>query len=215
MNVDDRSYNSHQVSFIPTVEDWAIFLDKWNQQVFEKIKARNIQPSKSHHYSEDTDYNCYYLPGASEAQIIELEQKLQTKLPVGYRNFLLASNGFVSLDRRYMFCDTDKIDWFIQENRRWAEKSSSYDHNISDEQYFQYGENQNTCSMRSRYIKTTLQISPVDESCVYLLNPLIVDIRKEWEAWDFASRNPGAFRYRSFWDMMQTLCLTSCESYLF
>ncbi len=215
MNVDDQSYNSHHVSFIPTVEDWAIFLDKWNQQVFEKIKARNIQPSKYHHYSEDTDYNCYHLPGASESQIIELEQKLQTKLPVGYRNFLLASNGFVSLDRRYMFCDTDKIDWFIQENRRWAEKSSNYDRDISDEQYFQYGENQNTCSMRSRYIKTTLQISPVDESCVYLLNPLIVDSRKEWEAWDFASRNPGAFRYRSFWDMMQTLYLTSCESYLF
>ena len=215
MNVDDRSYNSHHVSFIPTVEDWAIFLDKWNQQVFEKIKARNIQPSEYHHYSEDTDYNCYHLLGASEAQIIELEQKLQTKLPVGYRNFLLASNGFVSLDRRYMFCDTDKIDWFIQENRRWAEESSNYDRDISDEQYFQYGRNQDTCSMRSRYIKTTLQISPVDESCVYLLNPLIVDSRKEWESWDFASRNPGAFRYRSFWDMMQILYLTSCESYLF
>jgi hypothetical protein len=128
MNVDNQNYNSHQVSFIPTVEDWAIFLDKWNQQVFEKLKARNIQPSKYHHYSEDTDYNCYHLPGATEAQIIELEQRLQTKLPVGYKNFLIASNGFVR---------------------------------------------------------------------------------------DFASRNPGAFRYRSFWDMMQTLFLKSCESYLF
>lgn len=213
MNVDDRSYNSHQVNFIPTVEDWAIFLDKWNQQVFEKIKARNIQPSKYHHYSEDTDYNCYHLPGASEAQIIELEQKLQTKLPVGYRNFLLASNGFVSLDRRYMFWDIDKIDWFIQENRRWAETWGNPGDDISDEKYLRYGEDQDCCCLRRQYMKTALQISIVDESFVYLLNPLIVDHKNEWEAWDFGVKYPGAFRYCSFWDMMQQLYTESCKEY--
>jgi hypothetical protein len=201
-----------QASFIPTVEDWSIFLDEWNQQVFEKLKVSNIKPSKYYHYSEDTDYNCYHLPGATEARIIELERKLQTKLPVGYRNFLLASNGFVSLDHRYMFCDTDKIDWFIQENRDWAEIWSNSNDDISDEQYLQHGENQNCCRIRRQYMKTNLQISPVDESYVYLLNPLIIDNRNEWEAWDFGSKYPGAFRYRSFWDMMQKLYLTSCES---
>jgi hypothetical protein len=215
MNMDDRAYNLHQVNFIPTVEDWNIFLSKWNQQIFEVLKVKNIKPSVYHHYSQDIDYNCYHLPGATEERVIELEQKIKTNLSVGYRNFLLASNGFVSLDRHYMFCDTDKIDWFVEENRDWAERWSKSDLDVSDEEYFQYGENQNSCSMRTRYTKHTLQISPVDESHVYLLNPLIIDNRNEWEAWDFAAKNPGAFRYRSFWDMMQKLCLTSCESYTF
>lgn len=210
--MDEQTYNLHQISFIPTVEDWTMFLDKWNQQVFKKLHASNIKPSKYHHYSEDIDYNCYYLPGATESKIIELEQKLLTKLPVGYRNFLLASNGFVSLDRRYLFCDTSKIDWFIHENREWAEMYDRSKTDISDEKYFQYGDNQNYCWIRGRYMKTALQISPVDESYVYLLNPLIIDNRNEWEAWDFGSKYPGAFRYRSFWDMMQKLYLKSCES---
>ena len=215
MNIVEQNYNSIQVSFILTIEDWAIFLDKWNQKVFEKLKAININPSKYHHYSEDTDYNCYHLPGATEAQIIELEQRLQTKLPVGYRNFLSAGNGYVSLDRRYMFCDTDKIDWLIQENRKWAEIWSNSGRDISDKKYFQYGAAQDCCWIRGRYMKNALQISPVDESYVYLLNPLIIDNKNEWESWDFGSKYPGAFLYRSFWDMMQTLYLKSCENYLF
>jgi hypothetical protein len=213
--MNDPAYNSHQVDFIPTVDDWTISLSKWNQQVFEELKVKNIKPSIYHHYYQDIDYNCYHLPGSTEAKIIELEQKIQINLSVGYRNFLLASNGFVSLDRRYMFCDTDKIDWFVQENRDWAERWSKSDLAVSDKEYFQYGENQNSCSMRTRYTKHTLQISPVDEGYVYLLNPLIIDNRNEWEAWDFGTKNPGAFRYRSFWDMMQKLYLTSCESYTF
>lgn len=212
LSIDNRTYDPQQIGFIPTVEDWTIFLDQWNQQVFEKLKASNIKPSKHHHYSEDIDYNCYHLPGATKAQIIELDQKLQTKLPVGYRNFLLASNGFVSLDRRYMFCDTDKIDWFIQENRDWAEIWSNSNDDISDEQYLQYGENQNCCLIRRQYMKTSLQISPADEGYIYLLNPLIIDNRNEWESWDFGNKYPGAFRYRSFWDMMQKLYLISCDS---
>jgi hypothetical protein len=215
MNIDDRAYNPHQFNFIPTIEDWSFFLGKWNQQLFEVLKLKNIKHFIHNYYYEDTDYNCYHLSGATEVQIIELEQKIQINLSVGYRNFLLASNGFVSLDRRYMFCDTDKIDWFVQENRDWAEMWSKSDVDVSDEQYFQYGENQDCCSMRTRYTKNTLQISPVDDGYVYLLNPLIIDNRNEWEAWDFGTKNPGAFRYRSFWDMMQKLCLTSCESYIY
>jgi hypothetical protein len=211
-SMDEQTSDPHQLDFIPTVEDWTIFLNKWNQQIFEKLKASNIKHSKHHHYSEDTDYNCYHLPGATEVQIIELEQKLQTKLPIGYRNFLLASNGFVSLDRRYMFWDTDKIDWFIQENRDWAETWGNPGDDISDEKYLQYGEGQDCCRIRRQYMKTALQISIVDEGYVYLLNPLIVDNRNEWEAWDFGVKYPGAFRYRSLWDMMQKLYVESCES---
>jgi SMI1 / KNR4 family (SUKH-1) len=202
-SIDKRNYDPQQIGFIPTIEDWTVFLDKWNQKTFERLTRENFP--KHNHYSEDRDYDCYHLPGATEAQIVELEQKLQTKLPVGYRNFLLASNGFVSLDRRYMFWDTDKIDWFIQENRDWAEIWGNSGHDISDEKYLQYGDDRDCCWIRGQYMKTALQISIVYESDVYLLNPLIIDNRNEWEAWDFGTKYPGAVRYRSFWDMMQKL----------
>jgi hypothetical protein len=69
---------------------------------------------------------------------------------------------------------------------------------VDDEKYFQYGEHQNCCWMRGRYMKTALQISSAEEGDVYLLNPQIIDARNEWEAWDFGNKNPGAYRYRSF-----------------
>ena len=52
-------------------------------------------------------------------------------------------------------------------------------------------------------MKTALQISFTEDGYVYLLNPKIIDSRNEWEAWDFGTKLPGAYRYRSFWEMMQ------------
>ena len=52
-------------------------------------------------------------------------------------------------------------------------------------------------------MKTALQISWEEDSYVYLLNPKIIDSRNECVAWDFGSKLPGAYRYCSFWDMMQ------------
>ncbi len=54
-------------------------------------------------------------------------------------------------------------------------------------------------------MNTAWQISSTEDGYVYLLNPLIIDHRNEWEAWDFGSKYPGAYRYRSFWDMMQAI----------
>jgi hypothetical protein len=36
-----------------------------------------------------------------------------------------------------------------------------------------------------------------------LLNPKVIDENGEWEAWEFGNKIPGAYRYRSFWEMMQ------------
>lgn len=49
-------------------------------------------------------------------------------------------------------------------------------------------------------------ISAVGDSAVYLLNPEVRTPSGEWEAWFFANWNPGACRYRSFWEMMQREC---------
>ena len=54
-------------------------------------------------------------------------------------------------------------------------------------------------------MKTALQISSTLDGWVYLLNPQVIDTRNEWEAWDFGTKISGANRYRSLWEMMQSV----------
>lgn len=213
-SIDKRTYDPQQIGFIPTIEDWTEFLEKWNERIFNSVDKEdedNIEWYEDF-YPEVMEYRQCLRTEATETQIIKLEQKIQSKFPIGYRNFLLASNGFIILNRRCEIYGTDKIDWFINENQDWVEAWAD-NHDVSDEQYFQYGDHQDCCQIRSKYMKTALQVSSAEEGDVYLLNPLIIDRRNEWEAWDFGNKNPGAFRYRSFWDMMQKLYLKSCEEY--
>jgi hypothetical protein len=214
-STDKRTYDPQQIGFIPTVEDWNDFLEQWNHRIFELIDKEDEEEIEYYKdfYPEVMAHRQCLRTGVTEAQIIKLEQKLQTKFTVGYRNFLLATNGFVILNRRCEIYGTDKIDWFINENPDWVEAWNDDNDEISDEQYFQYGEHQDCCWIRTRYMKTALQISSTEDGDVCLLNPLIIDRRNEWEAWDFGNKNPGAYRYRSFWEMMQAVYNKSFELY--
>jgi hypothetical protein len=44
----------------------------------------------------------------------------------------------------------------------------------------------------------TIVVSTTDDMRVLLLNPARIDASGEWEAWDFATWYPGAYRYPSF-----------------
>jgi hypothetical protein len=203
-SVNNRTYNPDQIGFIPTVDDWKVFLERWNREVFEKTDE-DYRESYERYYPEALESKQCLREGATEAQIIELEEKLKTKLPLSYRNFLLASNGFIILNNYCELSRTEQINWFIEENGYMTEGWDSNDDDITDEEYFQYGEHQDCCSMKGKYLKTALQISSTEDGDVYLLNPQIIDARNEWEAWDFGCKNPGAYRYRSFWDIMQQI----------
>ncbi|WP_310482441.1 SMI1/KNR4 family protein [Chamaesiphon sp. VAR_48_metabat_403] len=212
-SIDKRTYNPQQIGFIPTVEDWNEFLEHWNDRIFELIDKEDEEEIEWYEdfYPEVMTYKQCLRTGATETQIVKLEQKLHVEFPLAYRNFLLASNGFVIANRRCEIYGTDRIDWFINENSDLVDAWNNDNDEIGDEQYFQYGEHQDCCWIRTRYMKTALQISSTEDGDVYLLNPLIVDRRNEWEAWDFGNKNPGAYRYRSFWEMMQSVYNKSFE----
>ena len=40
---------------------------------------------------------------------------------------------------------------------------------------------------------------------ILLINPARINAEGEWEAWDFATWYPGAYRYRSFDDLVAAL----------
>lgn len=211
--------NNLEFGFIPTVEDWNNFLEKWNTAIFENPNEKCIE-QYSYEFSEALENECCLWEGATEDDISRLEGRLRTKLPLSYKNFLLASNGFTILNRYCEIYGTDQIKWFVEENKEWIEIWNGdedridedwaeiwgidcEEDDISDEEYIQYGGD--PLLTRSQYMKTALQISSTRDGDVFLLNPMIKDTRDEWEAWDFGNKNPGAYRYRSFWDMMQAL----------
>lgn len=200
-SVDRRNYTPDRIGFIPAVEDWQNLLTKWDRAIFDDLDAEDRENYKRF-YSNVLEAQSCLREGATEEEISELEKRLQTKLPLSYRNFLLASNGFTILNECCELYGTDRIQWFIEENEDWAEAWDCVD-DVDDEQYFQYGEHQDCCWIRGQYLKTALQISSAEDGYVYLLNPKIKDSRNEWEAWDFGNKLPGAYRYRSFWEMMQ------------
>jgi hypothetical protein len=72
---------------------------------------------------------------------------------------------------------------------------------ISDEEYYDYSNNQDSCKIREKYLKTALQISDSLEGDVLLLNPK-VKFGKEWEAWWFSNAMPGAMRFKSFKELL-------------
>ena len=202
-SVNQRKQEPEIIGFIPTVEDWDNFLQKWDKAIFDNFDESRRE-SYEGWFPEIVKRKSCLNRGATEEEINLLEERLQTKLPLSYKNFLLASNGFTILNEYSKLYGTDEIKWFVEENQDWAEIwDDGYD--VSDEAYFQYGEHQNCGLIRGKYMKTALQISFTEDDYVYLLNPKIIDSRNEWEAWDFGTKIAGAYRYRSFWDMMQAI----------
>ncbi|MEM7595089.1 MAG: SMI1/KNR4 family protein [Cyanobacteria bacterium P01_A01_bin.83] len=200
-SVNRRNYIPKSIDFIPTVEDWNNFLEKLNKAIFDNLDEEDID-NYEFEYSDILNRKSCLQTGATEEEVSQLEKRLGAKLPLSYRHFLLASNGFTILNEYCQLYGTDEIKWFVEENRDWAEIWDDED-DIEDEKYFQYGRHQDCCWIRGRYLKTALGISSTEDGYVYLLNPKIIDSRNEWEAWDFGNKNPGAYRYRSFWKMMQ------------
>ncbi|NEO82849.1 MAG: SMI1/KNR4 family protein [Spirulina sp. SIO3F2] len=199
-----RNQKSEINFFVPTVEDWTILLTELSEAIFKDLSIDDIEDEQESHPDVVENRSCLRA-GATEDELLELEHNLTIPLPLSYKNFLRASNGFVFLSGYCELFGTDEIKWFADENSDWIEAWDSDDSDITDEQYFQYGEHQDCVWIRSQYMKAALQLSSTEDGYVYLLNPKIIDNRNEWEAWDFGNKLPGAYRYRSFWEMMKEM----------
>jgi hypothetical protein len=148
-------------------------------------------------------------PAATDAEIDALEKRFGTKLPPSYVSFLKFSNGWGPIDEfLWRFLPADEVGWFRDINRAWLDAwlepwLKQPDH-IPDDKYFVYGPSQDQCAIRNEYLEHTLQISEEGDGAVVLLNPLIQSENNEWEAWYFAHWLPGAYRFRNFFDLVQT-----------
>jgi hypothetical protein len=154
-------------------------------------------------------------PGASLAQIEEAETRLGTQLPPSYREFLMISNGWRNSDWTDMqLWATQEIEWFATRNSGWIQAwlpDTDARPSVPDEHYFVYGEAQDCVSLRREYLSTALEISSDSgDGDIFLLIPDVVFGEGEWEAWHVGNKLPGAFRYRSFYELMQRVVEQGC-----
>lgn len=189
--------------------DWHGLMTQWNADLLadEEIRA-NLPP-------EVIAAGWLGYPGATEEQIVALENRLGATLPPSYRAFLAYTNGWRATGHFIpAVWSTEEVEWFAVRNQdaidAWLD-GLRYGYGgkpippVSDEEYLNYGADGSAESgTRPEYYQTLLEISDreVAGTAVYLLNPQIVTPEGEWEAWFSAHWVPGEVRYRSFWEMM-------------
>lgn len=189
--------------------DWKALLTQWS----EELHASGLNLSEGEYsdvgFSKEVRTSPAAIPsgwlgypGATEAQIVQAENRLGVHLPPSYREFLKVTNGWPRItDFIYKIWPVEEIDWFATRHQDLIDIWMEGDFHIPDQEYFVYGEAQGPT--RVYYLQTALEISDKGDQAFYLLNPQVITPEGEWEAWFFAEWLHGAVRYPSFWELMQ------------
>ncbi len=138
--------------------------------------------------------------GASEDQLVAAEERLKIKLPMSYRTFLSACDGWkFASDMTPIIRPVEKTRWFRKEHKDWYEafQMSVEPLSVMEKDYFDYA-NQDCAVFEIKHLAQALCISEIADDAVVLLNPMVIWPDGEWETWFFSNSNPGATRYRSF-----------------
>lgn len=185
--------------------DWKAFLKLWSEEILASELAGAFP-------DEVRGLGWLGYPGAAESEIIHAEERLSRELPPSYRSFLQVTNGWRMVSPLLgRLWSVEEVEWLrlrrrgLVESWRMGEALSRPVQPVGDEDYFVYGESQDSVMFRSEYLESALEISDLDpaQDAIYLLNPEVMTEDGEWEAWFFASWLPGTIRYRSYWEMMQ------------
>src|SRR6187455_3415860 len=146
---------------------------------------------------------------ATSDDIRDTEARLGASLPAGYVDYLRTVNGqHLISDLFGPLFECKSLRWFREQESEWID---AYVHPDTDEpplddvteaDHLVYGPGQDSCRFRMAYLPELLQIGDSYEGAVYLLNPRVLDREGEWEAWAFANWYPGAWRFRSFEELV-------------
>lgn len=186
--------------------DWAAFWREYNQELLASAHlAEALRYRDDEGLQAATAAGWLGRPGATEEQLRSVEARLGSPLPPSYREFLAFSNGWWYpsgfIPRLWR---TDEIEWLAVSDPHVIEAWSIGEPG-GDEEYFVYGEDQSTLTVRPEYLRRALRISEREfgGTAMYLLIPDVVTPEGEWEAWMLAHWLPGAQRYRSFRELME------------
>lgn len=187
-----------------SISGWLDFLNDWSRDALalqRRIGIEELRPLAQSAVDRDS---CVF-PPADATEIAEAEDRLGTRLPMSYRNFLLASNGFAVLALDVddaLIRPVGSICWLKEGEPALVSAWTRNPRSVSDQLYLDYGPSQDCVHIRTEYLPSLLQVSDFVESAMLMLNPLIKTPKGEWEGWDFGTAKPGAYRFRTFQDLM-------------
>jgi hypothetical protein len=172
------------------------YIIDYHQDDFEKASAGLTLISKTEKLTSSK--------GATKKEIDTTQNRLGLSLPPSYKSFLEETNGMLIPTEFFDLFPIEDIDFFNTLEPEWVEAWYDEEDDTEDEKYNIYGIDQDPVWMRSSYLKDVIQISNTLEGDVLLLNPK-VKFGQEWEAWHFGNKIPGAYRYKSFAQMMDAI----------
>jgi len=179
------------------------FLESWNRDLLDD---EYVGDSVRHKFIDDRWLGN---PPATSDEIRANEERLGVRLPPSYRSFLEIANGWVypgnDMDFPGMLRSVERIEW-ATDSEAYVVKAFADDHGappVADREYFVYGPDQDPIYLRPEYLEHCLLISDESEGGVYLLNKVVQTDDGEWEAWHLNSHLPGAYRSRSFLELMR------------
>ncbi len=188
---------------INTIAEWSSFLKKWSEEWLKTEESFSSSVRKNKWLG--------YKP-ATEKQIEILEKRLGYRLPPSFRTFLLTSNGWRRTSSFILrIRPISKIEWlevedpgFLDVWNQLEEEGFGKHGGLSQEEYFSYIP-ASAEAFDKDHFNTSLVISdPVEgDSATYLLNPMVVTLDGEWEAWFSAHWIPGVRRYPSFFHLIE------------
>ncbi|MHB8857270.1 MAG: SMI1/KNR4 family protein [Bellilinea sp.] len=175
---------------------WPDLLQSWSRHILTTGNCRDHLPA------EVIDKQNLWIgyPGASEDQIAQAEDRLKTRLPESYREFLKLSNGWPT-GGLYVtrILPVEEIEWVSARKRDWLEGwklGAKLYTGRDDPSVFR-----EMLGFDIRLLESGLEISNEDVG-IYLLIPSLKSEDQEWEAWCFEGET-GVKQYHSFWNLMQ------------
>lgn len=199
------------------------FIRRWDEAVTSDLDGQlpdNVPPYIAEHRS-------VLRPAASRREIEAAERRLGTKLPPSYKAFLSVTNGAYANATGMVFGSGWKADGTLHEQGigllpaealtpeppefapEWASAGlegvvdPNYRTDISEWEYLDYRLEQDPISFKTGHYRHCFIVSSNHDGSEVLLNPCVRQPDGEWEAWDFGSKLPGAYRYRSFEALLQ------------
>lgn len=141
--------------------------------------------------------------------ILANEERLGVRLPLSYRAFLRIANGWVYPGGDMNFPSTlrsiERVEW-ASDGEAMIVNAFADGHgypSASDQDYFNYGPDQDPIYIRPEYLEHCLLIGDESEGGVYLLNMAVKTDDGEWEAWHLNGHLPGAYRSRCFEELIR------------
>jgi hypothetical protein len=178
--------------------DWRELMTRWSEELLESSLGESVpMDMRARGYLG-------FAP-ATDNDIAAAEARLKIALPPSYVAFLRTSNGWGPTGQAIdAIWPVQSIGWFSKRNADWIRAyvaPGDLAAEMDTREYYSYGPFASSV-FKPNHLKCCLQITPVGDAAVYLLNPQAITADGEWEAWFMANWLPGVYRYRSFRELM-------------